>query len=481
MEAAARAFPVFPTIPIRGAGLVLACGSVAAALVLVVGTTAVVAVFGIGVLAGLFLKPRAGAHLVLGVAIALDPGGFGFFHLFADPFWKLPPSVADALPLKTNPFELLVAWLAVVVTVRGIRAASPGLPGLVWLVPCILFSGLAWGAMNGGDVALAYHEARGLIFATLAFYVLIRVGPPKEETLTRAAFVVFASLACATILRWVLYLRGGAVPLEHWFDHETGLFLALGFVVACVAALQAKTPSGRAAAVGLALLTLVAVAMTGRRSAILGVGAGVLIVGWLVMPKRPALLVGLAVPALLVMAGYLSVYWEGHTGPLAEPARAVRSQVDPDARDRSSDEYRTIERENVQRTLRGTPLFGVGFGNPYEQFEKLPTLALWPLQFHTPHQNLLWLWLKMGIVGAAVLVGLWITAFRRCVIACRSAAAGSLPAVPLCLAAGLLMALTYARVDMAFVGSRSAVFCAVLLALAFQFVGRDGRPQEGPQ
>lgn len=205
---------------------------------------------------------------------------------------------------------------------------------------------------------------------------------------------------------------------------------------------------------------------SGRRSAILVLIVGALVIAWLLFPRRPKLVLGLALPALAVAAIYGAAYWESDASVLAQPARAVRSQIDPSERDRLSDTYRDDERENVERTLRAHPLFGVGFGNEFEQHIELTEFGFWPLQFHTPHQNVLWLFLKMGVLGAAVLLSLWTIALRRSLWAVRDAPKGLLPVLPLLLAATLLMYIFYASVDTSLVTSRSAVPLAIVMAVA---------------
>ena len=281
------------------------------------------------------------------------------------------------------------------------------------------------------------------------------------------------------LLRYALYLRGGAsgLPNEAWFGHETGLFLAIGCIIGGVLLLNVRGGGARGSAAAYTLLMLVALALTGRRSGILVLILGVLLLAWLLLPRRPALLAAIAVPVLLGAAGYLNVYWDGGSDAIAAPARAIRSQVDPDARDQSSDQYRDIEKANIVDTLEASPLFGVGFGRPFTATKPLPEIPWWPLQLYQPHQNVLWLWLKAGLIGASVLLGLWLVAFRRALDAARAASPWTLPGLPAVLAAALVMFVGYGSVDHAFVASRSMSVLGVLIALALLLPAR--RPSGG--
>lgn len=290
------------------------------------------------------------------------------------------------------------------------------------------------------------------------------------------------ALAVDTILRATVFLLPGRVALanEFWFAHETALFLGIGSVAWVAFAARTARPRDRWLALGLALLMAAAGALTGRRSAILVLLVGVAVVAWLLFPRRPLLVTAAGLVLATGGAIYLQAYWDGgRGGPMAEPARAIRSQFDPGERDASSDAYRETERQNLQRTIRESPVLGIGFGRPFTEYEPLPELDFWPLQRYTPHQNILWVWLKTGLLGIAVILGTWFAAFRRALTAARAGggARSEIPLLPIVLAATLAMYLVYARVDLALPGSRAAVPLAIAIALAFRCLPAPGRKQ----
>jgi O-antigen ligase len=114
-------------------------------------------------------------------------------------------------------------------------------------------------------------------------------------------------------------------------------------------------------------------------------------------------------------------------------------------------------------------LLGVGFGVRFAQFQALPNLeSFWPLQFYTPHQNILWLWLKLGLAGIAAFLALIAIALSRCISAVReSPAMDDRATVGVIVAATLLMYIAFATVDQALIGTRGALPLAVALAIAF--------------
>lgn len=459
-------------VALAAAGSVVGIAVLGWAFVALPAATAVVA-------AALF-APERSLWWWLAAGVSADSSAVGITKPLSAAIWVFPEPIARALPLTVNPFEVVLMLLALSLAIRRPRAAGSGrLPGLVLLVPLVIVAGLAVGVGQGGKANLAYQEARGLIFGSLTFWMVWRVRAHLAGTAVRAFLGATSALALLTILRYAVnFAPGSDVPMEFWFSHETGLFLGIAFIAGL--ALTMGRGEHRLASLAYTVLMFAALLVTGRRSAVLVVAAGMLVAGWLVLPRRPVPLVAGAVALLLLSGAYLAAFWDAPAGPLAEPARAVRSQIDPDARDRSSDQYRKDEREDVERTLRESPVLGVGFGRPFTQYIELPPLEFWTLQSYTSHQNILWLWLKMGLAGAAVLLGCWVLALGNCLAAVRASPRHApVPIYALVLAAALVMYLAYARVDHAFVTTRATAPLAVLLAVAFSLPRRQ--PKADPE
>ena len=113
-------------------------------------------------------------------------------------------------------------------------------------------------------------------------------------------------------------------------------------------------------------------------------------------------------------------------------------------------------------------IFGIGFGREFTEYGALPRMDWWALQFMTPHNDVLWLWLKMGIAGVGVMLGVWILAFKRCLLAFKASPRASPPPLaPLIVAAALVSFLAFAQFDLVLPGARSGMPFAAVLAAAF--------------
>lgn len=423
--------------------------------------------------------PRKGALTLLGLAIAIEPNAVDATKPLSAALYTLPPALEAVAPLTVHPLELLLVAVALSTVLRpghsGATSCSP--PAVAWLVPAFIGAGIVYGLSQGGEPNVAWHELRGLVFGAVAFFVVMRLDGAASAL---KGVVISATLALAIIVTvrhaWFEVYRQTTIANEFLYAHENSVFLGVGLVAGVAYTLRSPSTGGKAAHLLYSLVILVAMMASGRRAAILVGIVGLAFVAWALFPRRPWLVLGLGLPAVVAGGLYLAAFWHAESGVFAQPARAVRSQVDPSPRDASSDQYRRDELHNITVTLEQHPLLGVGFGRPFQLDRPLPELDFWPLQYHTPHQNILWLWLKMGIVGAAALLALWAIALRRSLTAFRQAPAATLAAAHLVVACTLLMYLFYASVDLALISARSAVPLAVTMALALRL---RGNRQEG--
>jgi O-antigen ligase len=364
---------------------------------------------------------------------------------------------------------------------RPTAERSNDLPLVVWAVPLVVVLGLIYGLSRGGALNLAYHEARGILFAFAAFAVT----PGTDARYRRLAFHLFlgstAFLAATILLRYLAYVRYGSLPVaqESAFAHDSVIYLALSIGLCTFLVLRGASGRDRWVLLGLTLISLVAILATGRRSGTLVLVIGLGAILFLTAKHRPILTAYAAIAIAVVGTLYVAAYWNKEYGALAQPARAIRSQINPSERDDSSDLYREFERANLEETIRYNRLFGIGFGRPFGHYVPLPDLtSYWPLQSYTPHQNIMWLWLKMGILGIAIILATFAIAIRRCLSVLRSSGPNSDTwQIAAIVFVGLLMYLTFATVDVIFPATRGMVILGVLMSLALSMNIKDGNPE----
>ena len=450
--------------------LVTALALAGAVLVAVLGYWALLVPLYAGLLALALVSPRGSALTLLFAGVAFEPAAIDQTRPISMALFDMAPALKNLFPVTISPFELFITITALSFAFRarsGERLRP--LPVLVWAAPLVVLMGVAYGLSKGGDSTIAYHEMRGLIYASLAFCIARKMMGPNGWPVARVALMATTSLSLIILARYWFYTRDGNSPvsLEAAYAHEDAMFLGLAFVLGCCLMLRTARPGRRLALVLHNLLVLGAILATGRRAGTLVLIVGMLLTFVFLVPRRPGLVLMLSMPVFLLGSLYLGAYWNKSYGALAQPARAIRSQIDPNARDDSSDQYRVVEKFDVEQTIKLGEIFGVGFGRPFAQFQPLPSLTdFWPLQSYTPHQNILWLWLKMGVAGISVFLGIWILALRQCLSNLRGLArARVVPVLPMLTAAGLVMYLAYARIDLALISTRSCALLAALIAI----------------
>jgi O-antigen ligase len=190
--------------------------------------------------------------------------------------------------------------------------------------------------------------------------------------------------------------------IEFAFSHENGVLIALLLVMGVSWALWGQDKKQRLIALGAAILASIVLLTIRRRAGLLLGEAGLLLIGMVLLVQNWRRFILLA-PIFALGAGlYLNVYWNDPNS-LGQPARVFRSvfqEEETSLRDQASDDYRTRERINVWWNIQARPLEGSGFGVAYDKPLPFPDLTdIWPFWPYIPHNTILWLWMKAGLLG----------------------------------------------------------------------------------
>jgi hypothetical protein len=266
------------------------------------------------------------------------------------------------------------------------------------------------GLTHGGDFKLSLWELRPQVYGVAMFVMATLLIQSRSQVKILLAIL----LAGVTI-------KGGDGVVRYFFvvgqelatrigvnqAHEDSYLLGLFLLALVIGLIWFRRPV-------IVLLILVspivftAIVVNHRRAGILGLGleiAVAMVFAYIVEPRyRGALLkVGLVVAVLGV--AFLAIFWHQQAGSIAELVRPIKSLVDPSARDLSSDNYRLAESANLRATFRTSPLIGIGFGHPYFVIYPQSGVAEFdPLWNIIPHNTVLWIPMRMGILG---LVAFW--------------------------------------------------------------------------
>jgi O-Antigen ligase len=255
---------------------------------------------------------------------------------------------------------------------------------------------------------------------------------------------------------------------EAILGHEEAFFF--GLFIFLTLALWLFDVRGRLRTTATWLLPVVMAAnlANNRRAAWVVLAGGLMVltaIGLRYLPSRRALLSRAVAVVLVVSAVYFPTYWN-HTGTLAQPARALRSAVAPDPRDASSDLYRIQENANLNLNIKEAGLLGKGFGVPIDYALPIADLTgIDPLITYIPHNGVLYVLMRMGLLGG---VALWAVLATGIISGCRLARSvdRELAVVGALLAAALIGWALEGALDQGFFFYRIAFVVGSLLGLA---------------
>jgi hypothetical protein len=331
-----------------------------------------------------------------------------------------------------------------------------------------LVFGLVRGMFDGGDTYVAFWEARYLVYVPVCF-VIARTclrRPEHVATLLQVGLVSATLFGLEGIYRKVALINTEALGVapEFYYEHDDVIFLAT-FIMLALSAFVFRV-RGRVRVWGLVaapalLYTLLA---SDRRAGTIVLLVGLLVVALtLFVVQRRAFFVAM-VPILAAVAVFLALTWNA-SGMMGQPARAIRSLSEPNARDEASNSYRSSETYNVSETIHENPILGVGFGREFSMVIPLPDLSWWPFWRFETHNNVLWIWLKTGIAGYLAFWLLVGTALSRAAFAAKRLVDPGLRLAALFSLVALVGTMVYGYVDLAFVSGRTTVLLGVVLGI----------------
>jgi hypothetical protein len=278
------------------------------------------------------------------------------------------------------------------------------------------------------------------------------------RTLTTIILLAPTLFALEGAYRRIVLIGGGLLPNDaSAYEHEDAIFLAAVALLVLAQQVFGAPRWQRIAGPVCAALCLFTMAASERRAAYIGLMVALLafILVFSVVHRKAFLLIGL--PLLVGGAIYVPLFWN-NTSLLGQPARAIRSMYQPDARDASSNQYRVQEKINVRATIDSNPLLGVGFGRQFLFVVPMADLSWWVFWRYEPHHNILWVWLKTGALGFT-----WFWLLMGTAIACAAYSTKVLRhpetrTFALLALGGIIASLVYCYVDVGLVSPRVTVF-----------------------
>jgi hypothetical protein len=385
------------------------------------------------------------------------------------------------LPFILTPLEVLLLAAAAVAGLTALAAkprwgrVSPnalvarlrgGWPMVLFTLA--LLSGLIRGALGGGDMYIGLWEVRYLLYIPLC-YLVTRASlrtPDHVAGLLRVGLFATVLLALEGAYRRIALIDTGelGVVAEFAYEHEDVLFLAAFALFLLAAYVFGAFRRARALGLLAAPLLLYTLLATERRAGIIVLFVGILVIALTTLFVRRRAFILSALPIMIVAALYLVLFWNA-SGLLGQPARAIKSLYEPDPRDAASNLYRLLETFNINATIHSDPVLGVGFGRPFIMAVGLPDLSWWPFWHFETHNNILWVWLKTGVVGYVLFWVMIGGAVSRAAYAAKRLEDPTLRCAALFCLVAIVGTVVFAWVDLGLVSGRVTLMLGMSLGI----------------
>jgi O-antigen ligase len=449
----------------------LAFGAVAGYLLTTGSATRLVALTVVLVPVAIWKRPHLGPVFLLGAAIIIDQDGQ---TPAAIPLTQSTPYFTGIGPGHLEGADLLLLLVAFVYLVRGKEWGPRWRPRshmslAMGIVLGAVLLGVAVGQLHGGALRVSLMEARPYIYLAASYFLTAVMIRHRRAIRAMHWTIVLAGLFKAVQGIYVYFGHRHDYPRpESFIGHEASYFFLVYFMLTAALWLFSQRGTLRTVATWGLPLVFFCNLVNDRRAAWLMLAGALLtfvVTAYKAAPGRRRLLGRCLIGAVLVSVVYFPVFWN-QDGSIAQPARAVRSQINPSARDASSDIYRVQENANLKLNIKQGGLLGKGFGVKIDYALPITDISsIDALIAYIPHNDVLDVIMRMGVLGG---IGMWFLIGAGIIAGCRLARIRDreLAVVGAVTAASLVAYALMGAVDQGFFMFRIAFITGALLGMA---------------
>jgi O-antigen ligase len=387
-------------------------------------------------------------------------------------------------PLELCLIAMVFGWILQMAAQRSwVLHKGPLFRPLLVFTAFMLF-GFVHGMASGGDRTAGLWELRWVMILPVLYLLLTNLFERRDQYVRLWAFVMVAVFinGIIALLNYQSLTEADREGMESFISHGATLSMNAMLILLLGVWMFRKSSWAWRACLPFALVPVTFMyLLSQRRAAFVALIAGLGVVAIVLLWTKRRVFWKLVPVVLVIGAVYCAAFWHDETGTAGFPAQAVKSVIAPDEvseRNRGSDLYRIIEKQDIQATIRSSPIVGIGFGRPFLRPYPLPQIAPFLLEPYMPHNAILWVWMKAGIGGFIAMLYLFGKTMYSGARAILRAGRSDYAATLLTAVAFVIMYCVFAYVDIAWDPQNM-----VLLALAIAHIGSAARlePEEAAE
>ncbi len=309
-------------------------------------------------------------------------------------------SIAEGVMLLT-----FISWIIRQISLRDLHIEKGAFFGWFAAYIGMVAFGAVHGIATGGDASMALWEVRSQFHMFLSYLIACNVIKEKKDVMPVLwlAVIGIGMKGLIGIYAYIQMIAAGMMITEQGvLTHEESLFFNVLIFICLVSWLSNSDKKIKWISLILVPFCIFTALQNQRRSGIAALIVALLplmFIMWSVLEDRKVTIKRFVIGLAIVNALYLPLAWNAQ-GAWALPARAIRSNTDPNERDASSDYYRMVENINLKATRDRSPIIGIGYGKPYDMLIYQPGIEQFDAFLkYLPHNSIMWIWMRIGHVG----------------------------------------------------------------------------------
>ena len=359
--------------------------------------------------------PLVGLYVVGGCALLIEQEPLQTTPILTDRlnvfYW--PPNLAGFIE---RPIGLLFIFIFFVLIChrlirhqRLLRGGELLLPFLFYLL-CVA-SGIVHGLASGGDLKVTVLEVRPFWYLFVSYLLAYNLVTRKSHVYAFFWMVILsAGVKSLQGLYIYLFVLHGDLTNTPWImAHEESFFFVSLLILSLLLLVHYRYRPQLFAALLIVPCVIVALVANQRRADYVGLLLGIGVLWALLFCIKPHLRKWLVFGMLtfIILTPPYILAFSRSTAWYAQPAREVVSVINPeytDVRAVGSNLYRWIENTDLKFTAEQNPLLGLGFGKPF--LEPIALTSVYPevlvddpVYNYIPHNNIYWVWIRLGPIG----------------------------------------------------------------------------------